>query len=406
MQPSPSPDPGPAETIAASPQGPSAMLHPEAPIDWPGLLWSAGVVLAVLAAGLVLHRVGMAVLRRVAARAPSERGSRLATAAVGYARRPARLIIPLLLLQVVLPALVLPESAAEVLRHAVSLAMIAGWAWLTVSMSSLIEDVVGLKYRMDVADNLEARAIFTQVRVLRRTAVVIVVIIAAAVMLTTFPRVRDLGASLLASAGLAGLAVGFAARPVLQNLIAGVQIALTQPIRIDDVVIIEGEFGWIEEIASTFVVVRVWDQRRLVVPLNFFVEHTFQNWTRKSADLLGVVFLHVDYSVPVEELRAELRRIVEASGMWDGRVCVLQVVDSLEHCVRLRALVSAPGAGAAWDIRCHVREKMIGYLREKHPGSLPRVRAEVTPARELEQPVLLRVAGMGEGGAENGERGA
>jgi len=357
---------------------------------WLDAAWSAGIIAAAVVAGLIIHWIVFMILRRIAARAPGK----LAPATVRYARRPMALILPLVLVQGVLAALVLPPTWAEGLRHALSLALIAGAAWLLISMSRLIEDLVGLKYRMDVADNLEARSVTTQVRVLRRTAAALVIIVAAAVMLMTFPRVKELGASLLASAGLAGLAVGFAARPVLQNLIAGVQIALTQPIRIDDVVIVHGEFGWIEEIATTFVIIRVWDQRRLVVPLNFFVENTFENWTRKSADLLGAVMLFVDYNVPVDELREELKRIVEGSGKWDGRVCGLQVVDTLEHSVKLRALVSAPSAPAAWDMRCLVREKLIAYLQEKHPGSLPRVRTQIGQAPDAE-PMLLRMTPEG-----------
>lgn len=345
----------------------------EVSISWTDIAWSVGAVAAAIVAGLIIHAVGFAIARRVAARTPVK----LAPEAVRYARKPARLLIPLFIVQTILPALTLPAAAAEVLRHIVSLMMIASAAWLVISMSKLIEDALGLKYRLDVADNLAARTIHTQVRVLRRTAVVVVVIVAAAVMLMTFPRVKELGASLLASAGLAGLAVGFAARPVLQNLIAGIQIALTQPIRIDDVVIVAGEFGWVEEISSTFVIIRVWDQRRLVVPLNFFVENTFQNWTRTNADLLGSVFLWVDYTVPVDELRAELRRLVEGSELWDKRVCGVQVVETSERAVQLRALVSAASAPRAWDLRCLVREGLIKYLQEKHPGGLPRVRAEV-----------------------------
>ena len=192
----------------------------------------------------------------------------------------------------------------------------------------------------------------------------------------TFPSLRAVGFSLFASAGAAGLIVGLAARPTLSNLIAGLQIALTDPIRIDDVVIVEGEWGWIEEINTTYVVVRIWDLRRLVVPLTHFIEKPFQNWTRRSADILGTVFFYADYTVPVDEIRAELRRIVEGSELWDGEVCGLQVTNATERTVELRALVSAATSPEAWDLRCMVRERMIEFLMRHYPESLPRVRAE------------------------------
>jgi len=210
-------------------------------------------------------------------------------------------------------------------------------------------------------------------------------IVAAALILMKFPSIQHLGTSLLASAGLAGLAAGIAARPVLANLIAGLQLALTEPIRIDDAVLVEGEFGHIEEITTTYVVVRIWDQRRLVTPLAYFIEHPFQNWTLNSADLLGTVMVHVDYRVPVEEVRQELQRIVQGTPLWDGRVWNLQVTDATDSRVELRAMVSAAGAGALWDLRVHVREKLIAFLQERHPQSLPRVRAEVTRGPRVEQ---------------------
>jgi small-conductance mechanosensitive channel len=206
---------------------------------------------------------------------------------------------------------------------------------------------------------------------------VIVVVVALSIMLMTFPTIKHIGMSLLASAGLAGLIVGMAMKSTLSSLIAGIQIAFTQPIRIEDAVVVEGEWGWIEEIGTTYVVVRIWDLRRLVLPLSYFIEHPFQNWTRNSADLLATVFLYVDYAVPVEEVRAELRRIVESTKLWKGEVCVLQVSDATEHTLQLRALMDAHDSSAAWDLRCFVREKLIQFLQEKYPNALPKIRAEL-----------------------------
>jgi hypothetical protein len=223
---------------------------------------------------------------------------------------------------------------------------------------------------------LSARRVQTQIEVLHRIVVVIVVIVTVSIMLMTFPAIKHIGMSLLASAGLAGLVVGMAMRSTLSSLIAGIQIAFTQPIRIEDAVVVEGEYGWIEEIGTTYVIVRIWDLRRLVLPLSYFIEHPFQNWTRNSADLLGSVFLYVDYTVPVEEVRAELSRIVKSTNLWKGKVCVLQVSDAKEGTLQLRALMDAHDSGAAWDLRCYVREKLVQFLQEKYPSALPKIRAE------------------------------
>jgi small-conductance mechanosensitive channel len=198
----------------------------------------------------------------------------------------------------------------------------------------------------------------------------------------TFDKVRQLGTTLLASAGIVGIIVGLAAQKSISTLFAGIQLAITQPIRIDDVVIVENEWGRIEEISLTYVVVRIWDLRRLIVPITYFLEKPFQNWTRISADLLGTVFLYVDYTVPVEAVRSELKSILENSKLWDGRVCVLQVTNASERTVELRALMSAADSSSAWELRCEVREKLIAFIRQNYPDALPKVRAELTESAE------------------------
>ncbi|HEY3940207.1 MAG TPA: mechanosensitive ion channel domain-containing protein [Bryobacteraceae bacterium] len=203
---------------------------------------------------------------------------------------------------------------------------------------------------------------------------------ALATALMTFPNIRSLGAGLFASAGLAGIAVGTAARPALANLVAGLQIALAEPIRIDDVVIVEGEWGQVEEVNTTYVVVRTWDLRRMIVPLSYFIEKPFQNWTHTSSDLIGVVFLYTDYTLPIEELREEYRRILQASPLWDRKVSVVQITDAKETTIEVRFLMSAANSSAAFDLRCYVREKLIDYLQKSHPQALPIVRARVAPS--------------------------
>jgi small-conductance mechanosensitive channel len=249
--------------------------------------------------------------------------------------------------------------------------------WLIVAALRAVEEAVAAHYTTESPDNLKARKIITQVRILRRIAATIVIVLAVGVVLLQYEPFRELGTGLLASAGIVGIVVGIAAQSTISDLIAGIQIALTQPIRVDDVVIVEGEFGWVEEITLTYVVVRVWDRRRIVLPITHFVENPFQNWTRTSADLIGSVFLHVDYQTPVPAVRDELQRIVEASEYWDGDVCALHVTDAGERAVQLRALASAPSAPQLWELRCEVREALIAYLRDEHPHALPVVRAHV-----------------------------
>jgi len=342
-------------------------------IDWGNFLWSIGIAVVAVAVARVIHLAVYYALRKLAGRTQNITDQAL----VGRTDRPAALILPLTALLIVTPGLPLPEAWKEPLRHLLVIVIIGAAAWMAVALIDVGGDYLAGRYRVDISDNLTARRIRTQFGVLRRLGLIAVCVVAAAATLMTFPSVWNIGASLFASAGVVGLVVGMAARPALSNLLAGIQIAMTEPIRIEDVVIVEGEWGWIEEIGSTFVVVRIWDLRRLVVPLSYFIEHPFQNWTRISAELLGTVFVYTDYSVPVEEVRQELRRILESSGMWDGKSCGLQVTNATDHVVEMRALMSAPNSGTAWDLRCYVREKLIGFLQRKYPESLPRTRAEV-----------------------------
>ncbi len=343
------------------------------PAGWNGPLTAAVLLAGAVAAGLVVQALLFAGLGRLGAKP----GRVLEASLYRHGRRPARYLLPLVALLFVLPAAPMDPTLRLGLEHLFSLGLIAGGAWLIILSVAVLADLIAARYRVDVADNLAARRIQTQVQVLRRVVGVVVVILTLAAMLLTFPAARAIGASLLASAGLAGLVLGMAMKPTLANLVAGVQIALTQPIRMEDAVIVESEWGWIEEITSTYVVVRLWDWRRMVLPLTYFIENPFQNWTRASAQLIGSVYLYVDYTVPVDELRRELERIVHASDKWMGKVCVLQVSDVKEYTIELRALADARDAGTAWDLRCIIREGLIGYLQQHYPGSLPRTRAEL-----------------------------
>jgi small-conductance mechanosensitive channel len=302
-----------------------------------------------------------------------------------FAGRALRLILPMLALILGTPALAVSDDAKGIIQNGVSLTLIGTIAFILVQFVNAMSQLVLRRYRMDVADNRRARSVYTQVTVLKKIAVSVIALFAIASMLMVFHSVRQFGTAMLASAGVAGIVIGFAAQKSLTTLLAGIQIAMTQPIRIDDVVIVEGEWGKIEEITLTYVVVAIWDLRRLIVPITYFIEKPFQNWTRTSADLLGAVTLQVDYDVPVDALRAELTRILEASPLWDRKVNVLQVTDAKERTLELRALASASDAGRAWDLRCEVREKLVAFIQKNYPGSLPRLRASVDAAHSHAQ---------------------
>jgi len=309
------------------------------------------------------------------------------------ARQPIRLLMPLLGVQMVIGAASDDLLWIDGARRIVSLAMIAAFTWLGLRAADAVQRVIVMRHPVNVADNLQARRIQTQTRVLVRTLSVFVVIFGVASMLMTFPAARQFGTSLLASAGLAGLAVGFAAKPVLGNLIAGLQIALTQPIRLDDVVIVDNEWGRIEEISGSYVVVRVWDDRRLVVPLQWFIEHPFQNWTRRTSSLTGSVFLWVDYTTPLEPLRQEVTRLCEeARHLWDGRVKVLQLVDTNERAIQLRVLASSADSSLNWDLRCYLRENLVNFIQNHYPHCLPQLRATVGSAADTEAEADTRTA--------------
>jgi len=349
-------------------------------MDWRRDLWTAGILAGAIAIALIVHFILFFILKRLASR----KGDVVVKSLVRHSQGPSLWILPLLALLVALPTVPLPQRLSTILEHIVGLGLIASIAWLVILFSQIVSDILAARYRVDVPDNLTARRIQTQFQMIHRIIVVLVVIVTLSVMLMTIPAIKHIGVSLLASAGLAGLVVGMAMKPTLSSLIAGIQIALTQPIRLEDVVIVQDEWGWIEEIGTTYVVVRIWDLRRLIVPLSYFIEQPFQNWTRTSANLLGYVYLNVDYTVPIEEVRKELRRICESTKLWQGNVCGLQASDSTERTVQLRALVDARNSDDAWNLKCLVREKLIQFLQKEYPGSLPRTRGDLRAEVNME----------------------
>ncbi|HEY0179972.1 MAG TPA: mechanosensitive ion channel domain-containing protein [Dokdonella sp.] len=343
------------------------------PIDARYVLTATWPLLVALALGLVVRRTLLALARRARANAAQHLRARV----IQVIASPAAIALPLFFLDLAITATPLPPAWTGPLRHAIGIAGLLCLTWLAVRVVGAVEQRILTQHPVEVADNLSARRVQTQTRVISRVLQGGFVLIGVASALMTFPAIRQLGATLLASAGIVGLVAGIAAKPVFGNLIAGLQIALTQPIRLDDVVIVEGEWGRIEEITSAYVVVRIWDERRLVVPLQWFIENPFQNWTRTSSQLLGTTFLRLDYRAPIDAIRDELRRICESDQRWDRRVCVAQVTDADARTIEVRLLVSSSNSGDLFDLRCAVRERMLAFLQRTSPESLPRVRMDL-----------------------------
>ena len=349
------------------------MLQEVNRLDQPYL--SAALILGAVFAGLLLYFVITSLIKHLhVLKITARKGVRPHHE---YFKNPLRALIPALCLMAVLPFLQLPNNATAVVRHFLSIWIIAAVSWLLVKVVQISRDIVLSHYAMDAKDNLQARRVYTQIRMIERILTILILFIAAAAILMTFDKVRQVGVSLLASAGLMGIVLGFAAQRTLGNVIAGIQIAIAQPIRLDDVVIVENEWGRVEEITLTYVVIRIWDLRRLIVPISYFIEKPFQNWTRTSADLLGTVFIYADYTIPIAEIRKELQRILDGTELWDKKVSALQVTDATKEVIEIRALMSASDSSAAWNLRCLVREKLIEFMQEQFPESLPRARVEL-----------------------------
>lgn len=313
-----------------------------------------------------------------------------------YLAKPARAVFLTMGFLAVLPFVPgVPEFMRSRIEQVGESLLVAFLGWLGVGGVYVFQAILLRRFDISVADNLRARRVHTQMQFFRRLMIGFVVVLTAGALLWSFHDVRlwKFGTGLMASAGLASLVLATAAKSTASNLLAGLQIALSEPIRVDDVVVISGEWGRIDEITSTYVVVKIWDQRTLIVPLSFFIEQPFANWTRHSGDILGTAFLYLDYSVPVESLRAELLRIVSESPLWDKRVCGLQVTDLTDRSMELRCLVSSSDSGKNFDLRCLVREKMIEYIKQNYPAALPTFRLETRERKpKAEAPAALAAA--------------
>ncbi|MFN7103158.1 MAG: mechanosensitive ion channel family protein [Pseudorhizobium sp.] len=344
-------------------------------IRWlPDPILSILVLLLSFALGLLIHRIVFRISTRLA-----EKRDLFWRSLVQRTQRPVRLAILTWTLSLGVVVAPLSQNAESILRHILLLCFIVVVGWMARTALHIWTTVYLRRFKLDAEDNLLARKHVTQSRIMERVAVTVIIAFTVSAALMSFPGVRQYGVSLMASAGVAGIVLGLALQPVLKNLFAGIQLAITQPIRIDDALLVEGEWGNVEEITSTYVVVKLWDWRRLILPLGYFIEKPFQNWTREGSALIGTVMIYLDYSVPVAEIRRKVEEIAANSALWDRDVVNVAVTDFKENVMEVRILVSATNAGRAFDLRCEVREKLIDFIQQAYPSGLPKVRAEGSP---------------------------
>ncbi|HEY1982196.1 MAG TPA: mechanosensitive ion channel family protein [Xanthobacteraceae bacterium] len=349
--------------------------------------WAVSAIILVVAfiAALILHVAIMTVLRRLT------QGKRpYLQKIIEATKNPTRLALLVVAFAIALPAAPFGPETNHLLIRSLALATICLFGWAALTITDMAANLYLRNFRIDVEDNLLARKHVTQVRVLVRVLDTVIILVTVGFALMTFQAVRQYGVSLFASAGVAGVVFGIAAQPVLSNLIAGVQIAITQPIRLEDAVTVQNEYGWIEEISPTYVVIRLWDLRRLIVPLNFFIQQPFYNWTRQAAANVGAVLLYLDYTAPIDRIREKSVEIVARSQQRSGKIINVQVTNTTAQAIEVRVLLSAANPGSTSDLCAEVREKLIGFLQREHPEALPRRRNEVVeiPARKaVEQPV-------------------
>jgi len=338
--------------------------------QFPVWAWNLGVVVSALLLGFILKLIITGILHFYKNRDDYS----LFRSIITHLGPPLNFFVPLLVLNFMLPLLEISKIFITPLDRLIGMLVVIAFANLLVNAFKIFEDYVYHQYDLTKEDNLKERKVRTQLIFVRKVVIIIVVLVTLSIILLSFNSVRKIGAGLLTGVGIGSIIIGFAAQKSLGNFLAGLQIAFTQPIRLDDVLVVEGEWGRVEDITLTYVVVRIWDQRRLILPITYFIEKPFQNWTRSTSEILGTVFLYVDYTFPVDSLRDELNRLLKTTKLWDKRVGILQVTDAKEHTIELRALVSALNSSQAFDLRCYIRENLLKYISENMPQNLPQAR--------------------------------
>jgi len=341
---------------------------------FPDYLWDAILTGVAIVIGLIVKfMLSLLLRRRPKDGQPHFSVTRSILSRLG---KPFSYFLPLLAFNFLLPLMRMRTTVAPVVNKTVEILLYVSFASVLIGTIKVFEDYVYHTFDIQKADNLKERKIRTQLQFIRQLAVALILILTVCVILLSFNNLRKIGMGFLTGVGVGGIIIGFAAQKSLSNLLAGFQLAFTQPLRIDDVLVVEGEWGRVEEITLTYVVLNIWDQRRLILPINYFIEKPFQNWTRNSADIIGTVFLYLDYMTPMEPLRKELTRLLDNDPLWDKRVKVLQVTNAGERTIEVRALMSASSSGNAFDLRCNVREGLIKFLQDNHPGAFPVIRLD------------------------------
>ncbi|MCX2482073.1 mechanosensitive ion channel family protein [Pedobacter sp. MR2016-24] len=343
------------------------------------------IAVAAIALGLILKFIGSKIFKFVSRYWASFQIRSI----IKHLDHPVGLFLPLLLLNMSMVMMVMDKTVRAQVGRIIEISLTITFALILIRIIKVLEDHFYHKYDLNKEDNLKERKIRTQLQFIRKFVVSLIVLVTVAIVLLSFESMRKIGTGLLTGVGIGGIIIGFAAQKSLGNLLAGFQIAFTQPMRIDDVLIVEGEWGRVEEITLTYVVVNIWDQRRLVLPITYFIEKPFQNWTRVSAQLLGTVFLYLDYTIPIPPLRDELTRLLKDHPLWDQRVNVVQLTDNKEATVEVRFLMSARNSSQAFDLRCFVREEMIAFIRDNYPDSLPKTRLEYSGKSDNKDSPLL-----------------
>lgn len=344
----------------------------------PDIIWDSILAAMAVIIGLIVKFMLSLLLRKK----PKDRkpAFSLSRSLLNRLGKPFSWFMPILALNFLLPLMKMRSDVAQTLNKTTEILLAITFANVLIGAVYVFEDYVYHSFNIDKADNLKERKIRTQLQFIRRLAVSLIIVLTICAILLSFNNLRKIGTGLLTGVGVGGIIIGFAAQKSLGNFLAGFQIAFTQPLRIDDVLVVEGEWGRVEEITLSYVVLNIWDQRRLILPINYFVEKPFQNWTRNSAEIMGTVFLYLDYTTPLDPLRAELGRLLESNPLWDHRVKVLQVTNASERTIEVRALMSAASSGNAFDLRCDIREGLIRFIQQHYPECLPVTRAV------LEQP--------------------
>lgn len=334
--------------------------------------WNLLLLAAALLTGLVFKAIATFLLHLYS---KTNHTYSLFRSAVNKLKNPLTWFIPLITLNLALPFMELSRKESAIFNKITDILLIVVFSMVLITVVKIFEDFLYNLYDLNKPDNLRERKILTQIQFVRKFIISLIVIVAVGAVLLSFSSLRRIGTGMLTGVGISSVIVGLAAQRSLGNLFAGFQIAFTQPIRLDDVLVVEGEWGRVEEITMTYVVVNIWDQRRLILPINYFIEKPFQNWTRTTAEIFGTVFLHLDYTAPFDQIREEFNRLLLTTDLWDKRAGVMQVTDTTQNTVEVRLVVSAANSGKAFDLRCYIRENMVTFIQNNFPESLPKTRA-------------------------------